>query len=127
MERSGTATDIDRPADRSGPMSAAVAEPDRFSRQLLSVMLSFRDGNFTERLPSDLTGVNGKIADAFNDIVALSERRARETGRVSRAVGREGKLKERMAVPGLIGNWASEVAAVNTLIDDLVWPTTEVT
>ena len=79
------------------------------------------------RLPSDLTGVDGKIADAFNDIAAVSERRARETARVSHAVGKEGKLKQRMTVPGVVGGWADEVAAINMLIDDLVWPTTEVT
>src|SRR6201988_1750919 len=32
-----------------------------------------------------------------------------------------------MSVPGISGGWAEEVAAVNMLIDDLVWPTTEVT
>src|SRR5206468_2063136 len=63
----------------------------------------------------------------FNDIVALNERRVQETARVSRAVGKEGQLKQRMAVAGAMGSWASEVAAINMLIDDLVWPTTEVT
>jgi CheY-like chemotaxis protein len=110
-----------------GALGTAVAEADRFSRQLLSAMLAFRDGEFGVRLPSDLIGVNGKIADAFNDIVTVSERRARETARVSRSVGKEGKLKQRMAVAGVAGGWADEVAAINMLIDDLVWPTTEVT
>ena len=32
-----------------------------------------------------------------------------------------------MNVAGVTGGWADEVAAINTLIDDLVWPTTEVT
>ena len=32
-----------------------------------------------------------------------------------------------MTVPGALGTRAEEVAAINTLIDDLVWPTTEVT
>jgi hypothetical protein len=63
-------------------------------------MLAFRDGDFGVRLPSDLTGLNGKIADAFNEIVAVSDRRAQETKRVSRVVGKEGKLKQRMAVAG---------------------------
>jgi HAMP domain-containing protein/signal transduction histidine kinase/DNA-binding response OmpR family regulator len=90
-------------------------------------ILSFRDGDFSTRMPSDLTGVEGKIADAFNDIVIFSDRRARETVRVSTAVGKEGKLKQRMNVPGGAGGWADEVSAINTLIDDLVWPTTEVT
>ncbi len=100
---------------------------DAFSRLLLAAMLAFRGGNFTVRLPVDLTGVHGKIADAFNDILATSERRAQETARVSRVVGKEGKLKQRMAVHGVSGGWADEVASINTLIDDLVWPTTEVT
>ncbi|MES1245230.1 MAG: HAMP domain-containing protein, partial [Acidobacteriota bacterium] len=90
-------------------------------------MVAYRSGNFAVRMPPDLTGIHGKIADAFNDILAMSERRAQETTRVSRMVGKEGKLKQRMTVPGVAGGWADEVASINTLIDDLVWPTTEVT
>jgi HAMP domain-containing protein len=107
--------------------SGQHTEADMFARQLLSAMLSYRNGEFTARMPSDLTGVNGKIADVFNDIAQMSERRARETARVSHAVGKEGKLKQRMMVPGAVGGWSDEVAAINMLIDDLVWPTTEVT
>src|SRR6476660_2212199 len=114
--------------DPSGyPLGGNGSQTDTFSRQLLAAMLSLRDGDFAVRLPSDLTGLNGKIADAFNEIVAVSDRRAQETKRVSRVVGKEGKLKQRMAVPGVVGGWADEIAAVNMLIDDLVWPTTEVT
>ncbi|HXD75556.1 MAG TPA: HAMP domain-containing protein, partial [Vicinamibacterales bacterium] len=100
---------------------------DPFARQLLEALIALRDGNFEVRLPSDLTGVSGKIADAFNGIAQVTDRRARETARVSRAVGKEGKLKQRMSVPGALGGWADEVGDINTLIDDLVWPTTEVT
>src|SRR5262245_35716691 len=109
--------------------TAPIAEPERpaFSNQLLSAMLAFRNGDFAARLPSDLTGLEGKIADAFNDVISVSEQRARETARVSIAVGKEGKLKQRMVVTDARGGWAEEVAAVNMLIDDLVWPTTEVT
>ncbi|HEY1816038.1 MAG TPA: response regulator [Kofleriaceae bacterium] len=89
--------------------------------------MRFRDGDFSARMPSDLTGIDGKIADVVNDLLAVSERRSAETARVCRVVGKEGKLKERMRVPGAGGGWADEVAALNTLIDDLVWPTTEVT
>jgi CheY-like chemotaxis protein len=117
------------------PAAAVVASQIRsnggdgasFSNHLLMAMLSFRDGDFSARMPSNLVGVEGKIADAFNDIVQFSDRRARETVRVSKLVGKEGKLKQRMNVPEGVGGWADEVAAINTLIDDLVWPTTEVT
>src|SRR5215470_10782328 len=101
--------------------------PPPFSKALLEALFLLRDGDFSVRLPNDLVGIDGKIADVFNHIAAVSERRAREIARVSRAVGKEGKLKQRMLVPGAIGGWTDEVAAVNTLIDDLVWPTTEVT
>src|SRR5436190_19757088 len=113
--------------DPNYPLPGRLTTDDEFAKHLLSAMLAFREGEFAVRLPSDLTGVNGKIADAFNDIAAVSERRARETRRVSTAVGKEGKLKQRMQVAGAVGGWADEVAAINTLIDDLVWPTTEVT
>src|SRR5690348_7611749 len=118
---------LDRIPDTQLGAAAAAAEANAFSRQLLSAMLALRDGEFGVRLPSDLVGIDGKIADTFNEIVAVSERRARETERVSRSVGKEGKLKQRMSVPGIAGRWADEVAAINMLIDDLVWPTTEVT
>jgi len=101
--------------------------PEAFSRRLLNAMLLLRDGDFSVRMPTDLVGIDGKIADAFNDIASVSERRAVEAARVSRVVGKEGKLKQRMRVPGAVGGWADEVAAINMLIDDLVWPTTEVT
>src|SRR6187399_1090196 len=74
-----------------------------FSRNLLVAMLSFRDGDFSTRMPTNLTGVEGKIADAFNEIVTFSDRRAREAVRVSNSVGKEGKLKQRMNVPGGAG------------------------
>jgi HAMP domain-containing protein/CheY-like chemotaxis protein/signal transduction histidine kinase len=112
----------------SNPSTGSQAFDDpAFSKQLLTAMLGLRDGDFSVRLPADLTGVDGKIADAFNEIAVVSDRRSRETARVSRTVGKEGKLKQRMAVPGATGGWADEVAAINMLIDDLVWPTTEAT
>src|SRR5262252_3977561 len=109
-------------------VGASPLEPgvDAFAKELLDALLALRDGRFAVRLPSDLTGLNGKIADAFNDIAIVSDRRATESARVSRAVGKEGKLKQRMSISGAMGAWAEDVEAFNTLIDDLVWPTTEV-
>jgi HAMP domain-containing protein/signal transduction histidine kinase/DNA-binding response OmpR family regulator len=107
--------------------AAEHVDPDGFPRYLLAALLEFRDGNFAVRLPSGLIGLDGKIADAFNDIATLADRRAREIARVSRMVGKEGLVKERLSVAGMVGTRAEETAAVNTLIDDLVWPTIEVT
>jgi HAMP domain-containing protein/signal transduction histidine kinase/DNA-binding response OmpR family regulator len=98
-----------------------------FAKNLLEALIRFRDGNFSTGMPSELLGIEGKIADVFNDILSVSARRTAETARVCRVVAKEGKLKERLRVPGATGGWADETNAINTLIDDLVWPTTEVT
>ena len=82
---------------------------DSFARDLLAALLRFRDGDFSSRMPADLVGLEGKIADVFNDILAVSARRTAETARVCRVVGKEGKLKERMRVPAARGGWADEV------------------
>src|SRR4051812_15094153 len=115
VANSSSRLDIAPPALTPG---AAVTEPDPFSRALLAAMLSFRDGDFAARMPSDITGLNGKIADAFNEIAALSERRARETARVSRAVGKEGKLRQRMSVPGVVGGGGGGGAGPKPFVDD---------
>ncbi|HJT19474.1 MAG TPA: HAMP domain-containing protein, partial [Nitrospira sp.] len=104
--------------------------PEDLSEQLgeiLGVMIAYRNGDFSVRLPSTWTGILGKMSDTMNDILAVSERRADETVRICRVVGKEGRLRQRLSVPGVTGGWADEIASLNTLIDDLVSPTTEVT
>ncbi|MGC4086908.1 MAG: hypothetical protein QM756_03210 [Polyangiaceae bacterium] len=46
--------------------------------------------------------------------------------RLSLTVGKEGRLKQRMSAPGLVGGWAAKVESLNTLLDDLVRPTTDI-
>jgi hypothetical protein len=64
--RSGLTARIDPAGFPTGASSSSGV--DQFSKQLLAALLSLRDGDLAVRLPSELTGVNGKIADAFNDI-----------------------------------------------------------
>jgi hypothetical protein len=69
-------------------------------RQMLSAMTSFRDGDFSVRLPVDWAGTEGRIAEAFNQALEHDERISREVGRLSASVGKEGRLKQRMSLPG---------------------------
>jgi HAMP domain-containing protein/signal transduction histidine kinase/CheY-like chemotaxis protein len=94
---------------------------------LLNALQSMRDGDFSVRLPGHWTGIEGKIADTFNDIVATNGRVASELERVGQAVGQEGKTRQRMQCDRRSGAWGAMEYSVNTLIDDLLWPTTEVT
>src|ERR1700683_1459261 len=96
------------------------------SQMLLAAMQAFRDGDFSWRLPSDWAGTEGRIAEAFNQAIAHEDRISREVERLSITVGRDGRLKQRMSLPGAIGQWAAKVESINTLIDDLVRPTAEI-
>src|SRR5258707_14029031 len=52
---------------------------------------------------------------------------AKQLERVGEVVGREGKTKQRVKFGVSRGSWGEMENSINTLIDDLVWPTTEVT
>ena len=96
-------------------------------RKLLRALQAVRDGDFSVRLPGDRTGLAGKIADTFNDIVNSNERLARELDRAGQIVGKDGRTRHRVAIDRRTGAWGGMEASVNTLMDDLLWPTTEVT
>ena len=96
------------------------------SRLILATIVAFRDGDFSVRLPAGWAGMEAQIAEAFNQTIAKKEHILKEVTRLSATVGKEGRLRERMSLPGAVGAWATEVDSFNTLIDDLVRPTTEI-
>src|SRR5262249_19751899 len=95
------------------------------SRALLAALSALRKGDFSVRLPLDWTGVAGKVADTFNEVIELNERMADELERISRVVGKEGKINERVTLGAVSGSWEDVLASVNALIGDLVHPTSE--
>ncbi|MES2957110.1 MAG: HAMP domain-containing protein [Pseudomonadota bacterium] len=111
------------------PPTAQAIEPDSAevrSRQILVAMVAFRDGDFSLRLPTHWKDTDGLIAAAFNQTIAQEARIAAEVARLSASVGKEGRLKQRMSVPGTMGDWATKIDAINALMDDLVRPTAEI-
>jgi HAMP domain-containing protein/CheY-like chemotaxis protein/signal transduction histidine kinase len=94
---------------------------------LLRALQAMRLGDFSVRLPGDQTGLFGKIADTFNEIVAANQRMAHQLEHVGNVVGREGKTRQRVRFGLSDGAWGEMEGSVNTLIDDLLWPTTAVT
>ncbi|WP_425613413.1 HAMP domain-containing protein [Anatilimnocola sp. NA78] len=92
---------------------------------LLNAMSALKRGDFSVRLPHDWTGAAGKVADAFNEVIELNERMARELERLGRVVGKEGKLTQRASLGDVRGSWAASIDSVNDLIGDLVRPTRE--
>ena len=92
---------------------------------LLSVLAQIKGGDFTVRMPLEWTGVAGKVADGLNDVIIANQALEAEFARVSRVVGKQGELSQRVALGGLTQRWSGSIESVNSLIDDLVRPTVE--
>jgi HAMP domain-containing protein/signal transduction histidine kinase/DNA-binding response OmpR family regulator len=109
-------------------MKNATASPTEAvdNKQLLKFLNAWRKGDFSVRMPADQTGVPGRVYDALNEVIELNERMAQELERISRAVGKEGKINQRATLPNAAGGWGTSVDAVNSLITDLMQPSTEI-
>src|ERR1700678_219770 len=94
---------------------------------ILASLQTMRDGDFSVRLPGNWVGVAGKIADTFNEIVTANQQMAQELKRVGQVVGKEGRTRERMRFHLPKAAWGEIEMSVNTLVEDLLRPTTEVT
>ncbi len=121
--------------------AASVAIPDKSTKangehpsdaqaelyDLLAALQAMKTGDFSVRMAGHHAGLLGKIADTFNDIVAANERMAQQLHLVGQAVGREGEIRQRVKLDLPNGAWGQMEDSINTLIGDLLWPTTEVT
>ncbi|MDX6543034.1 MAG: hypothetical protein QOK32_637, partial [Gaiellaceae bacterium] len=109
-------------AQADGTVEVATEELER----LLAALRAAQAGEAGVRLPARKRGLLGEIATAFNELAQTREQTANELLRLSRVIGREGRLTERAQPEGLTGTWKQSLDSVNAVIDDLVRPTTEV-
>ena len=93
--------------------------------ELLNALMAFKKGNFTYRMPYDHTGIAGKVADVFNEIMDMQESLVTEVQTVANVVGKEGKVSRRFAYKNTGGSWETVVESLNGLVIDLVQPTNE--
>jgi len=94
-------------------------------RMLLSALSGLKKGDGSVRLPMEWTGLAGKVAGVFNEVVEMNERMSEELAMLRKTVGKEGKLKQRASLGDVRGFWKNSIDYVNELIDDLVHPTSE--
>src|SRR5665213_472966 len=94
--------------------------------EILDVLLAIRRGDFSVRMPYDKSGIEGKICDTLNEVIAMNQRWTLELQRIGTAVGKEGKITQRAFLGDATGGWFDCVESVNGLIVDLVQPSTEV-
>src|SRR5580700_4187337 len=81
------------PLGKNGGKNNGGQIPPELAAANMSVILSslqtMRDGDFSVRLPGNWTGLEGKIADTFNEIVSANQQMAKELKRVGQVVGKE--------------------------------------
>src|SRR6476661_5331933 len=121
-------TDSVVPADPEPPAlvaEEAISEDEAFLVELTRGLAQVRRGRFDVRL-ARREGPASEVVEQFNELVALQERHSRDLLRISRVVGREGRMSERLDEESYDGTWATGVQAVNVLIDDLAAPTAEI-
>src|SRR6476659_7949027 len=112
---------IETPTDLSTP------GPRSYLHSLLSALQLIRDGDFSVRMAGDSVGIEGKIADTFNEIVSANQQMAKQLELIGQVVGREGKTRKRLVIGRPHGAWREMEDSINMLIDDLLWPTVQVT
>jgi HAMP domain-containing protein/CheY-like chemotaxis protein/signal transduction histidine kinase len=125
-------TTVDAPVSGPGgreylPVGALEPSAQECLTTILESLQTMKNGDFSVRLPVTWTGLPGKIADNFNEIISANQQMASELKRVGQAVGKEGKTRERIRVEQRRGAWDEMEVSVNTLVEDLLRPTTEVT
>src|SRR5580698_5551523 len=98
----------------NGKVNGAVHD-DIDQEALLRALQAMRVGDFSVRMAADKAGVAGKIADAFNDIVAANERMAQQLERVGEVVGKEGKTRQRVKFAMQSGAWGEMEGSINAL------------
>src|SRR6266446_5952884 len=96
------------------------------AKLLLQALTALKKGDLAARLPLEWTGTAGKIADAFNDAIERNAKLINELERISKVVGKEGKIHQRASIGEASGRWMDGIHSVNTLIGDLVHPTSEI-
>ena len=73
------------------------SEPDSEAlRSLLQALTAMRDGDFFARLPAYEDGLLGRISEVFNTICSRNARIAQQLEQVGRAVGKEGRARQRV-------------------------------
>jgi HAMP domain-containing protein/CheY-like chemotaxis protein len=115
-----------RRAASRAPANGTVEVRTEDLQELLDALRAARDGETGVRLPARKTGLMGDVAKTFNQLAERREGLTSELTRVARVIGREGRMTERARLKDDKGSWKESVDSVNSLIEDLVRPTIEV-
>jgi PAS domain S-box-containing protein len=110
---------LDAGLDQAGDIGGA------FAGDLLHVLQTMQDGDFSVRISEQQDGLSGKIAKAVNAIAAANQRMTQQLERVGEEVGREGRTRQRIKLGQPGGGWGEMEDQINRIRDAAaVWKET---
>ena len=109
-----------RRAGSSAPANGTIEIQQKDLQQLLDALRSARDGEAGVRLPARKTGLMGDVAKTFNQLAAQREGLTDELARVSKVIGREGRMTERAQLKGAKGSWNDSIDS-GSVEPTLIW------
>src|SRR2546423_4126085 len=92
---SGDDTAIDQDSETTTVKKGRRRATGLDKKELLNALLAFKRGDFSVRLDTRAKGLDAKIAETFNDVVEVNQHMSKELWRISKVVGRDGKIDER--------------------------------
>jgi HAMP domain-containing protein/CheY-like chemotaxis protein len=121
----GTNGTTAKPATKNGK-SERKPSVELERRELLAALRSFKRGDFSVKLRDDLTGLDGQIAETFNELVDTVRSIKDETADVSLAVGKYGQAQRRVRRFNATGGWQQYITSMNAVIEDLTGHSNEI-
>ncbi|HKN65583.1 MAG TPA: HAMP domain-containing protein, partial [Gemmatimonadaceae bacterium] len=121
----GVAVERESP-ERRGERPERRSSRERALTRLLAGLRAMDAGDFSVRMEPDGDPLMAELILAFNSVAQRHTRLTDEVVRVASSVGREGKMRDRASIGPASGQWSIAVDSINSLITDLVQPTSEV-
>jgi HAMP domain-containing protein/CheY-like chemotaxis protein/signal transduction histidine kinase len=112
--------------DRRGERPERRSSREHALTQLLAGLHAMDAGDFSVRLAANGDPLMAELIVAYNSVAERHNRLTDEIVRVAGSVGREGKMRDRASIGPASGEWSVAIDSVNSLITDLVQPTSEV-
>ena len=85
----------DTPKSNGKPKPVKTGDAHLDRRELLAALRALRRGELEVKMREDLSGVDGQIAETFNDLVGMVRTIKEEAHEVCHAVGKEGQAAKR--------------------------------
>jgi len=92
---------------------------EMYLSQILNVLIAIRNGDFSVKKPTNLTGLEWKIADTLNDVLETKKTFTGSVVKICKAVGKKGKIAKQIDFETSRRDWSLMTEAINELVEDL--------